>query len=97
MAARRFHKFFNVNERPDTHESLLDLTQPHRLLVKHDGSLVGPILMKNGSVKFATSERLSVGESGFVSSHNEKKRERFRLADQVDRGALSVHCRGGVF
>lgn len=54
VAARRFHKFFNIGERDDTHESLVDLSRPHRLLVKHDGSLVGPVLLPSGRVRFAT-------------------------------------------
>ncbi len=41
-------------ERDDTNEKFVDLSLPHRLLVKHDGSLVGPVLLKSGAVRFAT-------------------------------------------
>ena len=60
LAARMFHKFFNVGERPDTAEHLLDLSRPHTLLVKHDGSLIAPVLLRSGEVRFAT-------KSGFTT------------------------------
>lgn len=90
VAARRFHKFFNVNERPDTHESLLDLRQPHRLLVKHDGSLVGPILMRDGSVKFATKSGFGsltkLIEERFLSVEENGRRYNEWSADWLRRG-----------
>jgi RNA ligase len=43
LVSRPFHKFFNVNERDETQQNLLDLTRPHRILEKLDGSMIRPI------------------------------------------------------
>ena len=40
VVARRFHKFFNVGELPESDADNLDLARPHVLLEKLDGSLV---------------------------------------------------------
>ena len=44
---RKFHKFFNVNERTETQEHNLDLARPHVVLEKMDGSMITPILIQN--------------------------------------------------
>lgn len=52
---RPFHKFFNVNERPETLENLIDFSQPHVILEKLDGSMITPfIIEKNGPIRWAT-------------------------------------------
>jgi len=43
LIARRYHKFFNVNERDETQMSAIDWTRPHRILDKLDGSMISPI------------------------------------------------------
>jgi len=44
--SRRFHKFFNINEKQHTKESNLDLkTKKFRLFEKVDGSLVAPVVI----------------------------------------------------
>ena len=58
LLARRFHKFFNVNEGPETHERFVDLSQKHVLLVKLDGSMVSPIV-HNGHIYWATKKGLN--------------------------------------
>jgi len=40
IMARRLHKFFNVNERPETLVENLDFSKPHVILEKLDGSMV---------------------------------------------------------
>ena len=35
---RPFHKFFNVNEREETQDHVIDLSRPHAILEKLDGS-----------------------------------------------------------
>lgn len=42
IAVRKFHKFFNVNERPETQFHEIDLDKPHVILEKLDGSMVTP-------------------------------------------------------
>lgn len=51
---RRFHKFFNVNEREETRLEAIDWSKPHMILEKLDGSMVSPCLLPNGSVRWMT-------------------------------------------
>lgn len=44
LAARKFQKFFNVNEKPETQQALVDIGRPHHILEKMDGSLITPVL-----------------------------------------------------
>ena len=39
---RPFHKFFNVNEREETQDHVVDLSQSHAILEKLDGSMIAP-------------------------------------------------------
>jgi RNA ligase len=39
---RPFHKFFNVNERGETQDHVIDLSRPHAILEKLDGSMIAP-------------------------------------------------------
>jgi len=39
---RPFHKFFNVNEREETQDHVVDLSRPHAILEKLDGSMIAP-------------------------------------------------------
>lgn len=40
---RKFAKFFNVNEKPETQSSVIDWSQPHKIFEKLDGSMITPI------------------------------------------------------
>lgn len=53
ILARRFHKFFNVNEREETRLEKIDFTKPHRILEKLDGSMVSPIMI-DGVIRWTT-------------------------------------------
>lgn len=53
VLARPLHKFFNINERPDTQAHLLDFTQPHTVMEKLDGSMIHPAIV-NSEVVFMT-------------------------------------------
>jgi len=44
IMARRLHKFFNVNERPEALVENLDLSKPHWILEKLDGSMITPMI-----------------------------------------------------
>jgi RNA ligase len=48
IMARRLHKFFNVNERDETQHHLVDLSQPHSILEKLDGSMITPVVTEHG-------------------------------------------------
>jgi len=40
---RRFHKFFNINEKPDTQHDALDWNTYHTVMQKVDGSMISPV------------------------------------------------------
>ena len=42
---RPFHKFFNVNEREETQDHVVDLSRPHVILEKLDGSMIAPFVV----------------------------------------------------
>lgn len=50
---RRYHKFFNVNEREETRFEKVDFSQPHVILEKLDGSMVSPCYV-NGHIRYMT-------------------------------------------
>lgn len=50
---RRYHKFFNVNERDETRFEKIDFSKPHVILDKLDGSMVSPCMV-NGHVRWMT-------------------------------------------
>ena len=52
VIARRFHKFFNLGEREDVME--IDLSKPHVIMNKLDGSMITPIPMQDGSIRWGT-------------------------------------------
>lgn len=54
LLARPFHKFFNINERPDTLYGFLDFSKPHRVMEKMDGTMVHGIRAPNGDIRLMT-------------------------------------------
>lgn len=44
---RPFHKFFNLNQIDETHINKIDLTQPHDIIEKLDGSMIVPYRVNN--------------------------------------------------
>lgn len=53
IMSRPFHKFFNVNEREETQTHLIDMSRPHVIMEKMDGSMIRPVRL-NGMVRLAT-------------------------------------------
>lgn len=53
IMSRPFHKFFNVNEKEETQAHALDLSRPHIVMDKLDGSMIRPVV-QNGMVRLAT-------------------------------------------
>ena len=43
LLSRPYHKFFNVNEKPETHHNKVNLANSHVILEKLDGSMIRPI------------------------------------------------------
>lgn len=53
LMSRPFHKFFNINEREETQTHAVDMSQPHVIMEKMDGSMIRPILV-DGHLRLAT-------------------------------------------
>lgn len=55
LMSRPFHKFFNVNEREETQQHIveLDLKFDHELMEKMDGSMIRPVYV-NGCIRLGT-------------------------------------------
>uniref|UniRef100_A0A6B2L699 T4 RNA ligase 1-like N-terminal domain-containing protein n=1 Tax=Arcella intermedia TaxID=1963864 RepID=A0A6B2L699_9EUKA len=72
LLARRFHKFFNINEMDETHPSKIDISRDHVLLSKIDGSLISPFYsegkLRFGSKLGVTSISEELEKSYFPSS-----------------------------
>jgi RNA ligase len=52
IAARTLHKFFNIGEREDTQPHVLPWHEVTRIMEKRDGSMVTPVMMTNGVIRF---------------------------------------------
>ena len=67
---RRYHKFFNVNEREETAIHAIDWSRPHVILEKLDGSMVSPCYV-NGHLRWMTKMGItdtSMEAEAFVAS-----------------------------
>lgn len=53
IMSRPFHKFFNVNEREETQTHEIDMSQPHVIMEKMDGSMIRPLLV-DGYLRLGT-------------------------------------------
>lgn len=53
LMSRPLHKFFNVNEKEETQINRIDLSQPHVIMEKMDGSMIRPVIV-NGCLRLAT-------------------------------------------
>ena len=53
IMSRPFHKFFNVDERPETQATALNMGVQHVVLNKLDGSFIRPVLI-NGGIRLGT-------------------------------------------
>lgn len=75
LIARRYHKFFNANERDETRLENIDFSKPHVILEKLDGSMVSPVVV-NGKIVWMTK----MGSTD-VSKEVEKYLEKNRMYD----------------
>jgi len=70
---RRYHKFFNVNERDETQLDRIDWSKPHVVLEKLDGSMVSACYVK-GHIRWMTKMGItdtSMEAEAFVATHPE--------------------------
>lgn len=52
--ARRYPKFFNINEKPETQSGVLPWDEPHVVLEKLDGSMITPFRADSGKMLWGT-------------------------------------------
>lgn len=53
IAARTFHKFFNMGEREETQPHLIDFSRDHTIMEKRDGSMLHPMKV-NKDIRWMT-------------------------------------------
>ena len=71
IMSRRLQKFFNIGERDETQSHLVDLSQPHVILEKMDGSMITPVFTEDG-VRWGTKMGItdvSAQAEAFVRNH----------------------------
>lgn len=54
VLSRRFHKFFNLSEKPETFIENLDWTADHVIQAKMDGSMITPLVFDANTIAWAT-------------------------------------------
>ena len=55
IIARPYHKFFNLNERPETMQDKIDFSKEFIILDKLDGSMIHPLFLK-GKMQFVVND-----------------------------------------
>jgi len=58
ILSRKYHKFFNLGERPETLPTNVDWSVPYRKFDKLDGSMITPLLI-NGEIRWCTKMGLT--------------------------------------
>lgn len=69
---RPYHKFFNVNEREETQDHIINLSQSHIVLDKLDGSMIAPFI-NNGEIIWGTrmcAPDFHEAVAAFVDNHS---------------------------
>jgi RNA ligase len=72
VACRLFHKFFNISEREETQPHLIDLSRLHTIMDKRDGSMLHPMVMPDGKIRWMTKMGLSdvaIQAEKFIQHH----------------------------
>jgi predicted kinase len=76
ILARRFHKFFNVNENEEANITNINLTPKAYLTTKIDGSLVSPFILHNETV-WATRGTIQDTIQTFISKNDNIQYNKF--------------------
>lgn len=95
LRSRPLHKFFNLNERPETLFDVIDWTRPHYVMTKMDGSMVRPVVGQNtghGGVRWATRKGITdvACEVELFCSYAENRAYEMAGEDLIDRGFTPV-------
>ena len=87
IISRPFHKFFNVNEREETQIHMIDMTQPHVIMEKMDGSMVRPMIVDD-EVVLAT--KMGVTDIGLEATKLLGDNSRGWLRGMVEEGKTPI-------
>lgn len=88
LISRPYHKFFNVNEREETHVSRLDLSVPHVVLEKMDGSMVRPLIFSNGVLRLGT--KMGITDTSDQAEMFLNSEQKVWLAEQFRNGITPI-------
>lgn len=73
VLSRRFHKFFNQGEKPET--TNIDLSLPHVVLDKADGSMITPLVFDRKTIRWATKMGVTdIGEMAFNVANRDRNK-----------------------
>lgn len=88
VLSRPFHKFFNINERPETEN--IDFGEYHWVDEKLDGSMVRPIRHPSGAIRWCTKAGITdVALQAEVFVANNPKYQKF-VEDYLDYGCTPI-------
>jgi RNA ligase len=75
LMSRPFHKFFNIGEREETLPDRIDLSQPHVLMEKMDGSMIRPVIV-DGHLRLGTKmgvTEVSMNAEAWLAARGDNK------------------------
>jgi RNA ligase len=84
--SRPFHKFFNAGEREDVSLDKIDISEPHQLLEKLDGSMIRPLCTDEGvrwGTKMGITDVAMMAEEFVAGSPMRQNYESFAVACYV--------------
>lgn len=96
--ARRFHKFFNINERPETQAHTIDISKPHHVLLKEDGSMITPFMLPTDNLFWhryrgtVRQKRTTWGTKMGTTEVSDKMIRRFISRSNYSYEALAMEC-----
>jgi RNA ligase len=96
VISRPFHKFFNVNQIPETMASAVDLSRPHVVLDKMDGSMVRTAIIQD-SIRLCTKAGItdeSLMAEEFVENYKGRANytDFFKLCEYAGFTAIFEFC-----
>jgi RNA ligase len=92
LMSRPFHKFFNINEREETQTHVVDMSQPHVIMEKMDGSMIRPILV-DGYLRLATKmgvTNVAMDAEAWLAAHSHTEHLKQWLHWCIDTGVTPI-------
>ena len=92
LMSRPFHKFFNIGEREETLLHNIDITAPHVIMEKMDGSMIRPILV-DGYLRLATKmgvTEVSMQAEAWLAKHTHTEELKKWMRVMMNAGATPI-------